>query len=269
MIRISILLTLALFSSSPLYSLDIKGMMKKKDKAPDIDVVTWTASVADSLPAEVDGIRVFRPGSNDNDGNPVVKGDVNTGNVNAADAFTAAYICVKDMFDPESKDAVEAVDYDNHAFTVFREIHEGEYQNSVTYRFMTNYAFADGKMSFSVYDINIEYKEKGILPRKVNLAKLKPATNDRHGELLEGFNITNSRVIDRIAKAVGESPAHNVTHWSDIKAGKVVKGMNEAEVRLIGGTPRSVTPWGDGQQWIYSNDFIVIFLNGIVTNVIQ
>ena len=68
--------------------------------------------------------------------------------------------------------------------------------------------------------------------------------------------------------AIKAKPA-DVTHWTDIKAGKIVKGMNETEVRLISGAPRSVSPLGESMQWMYTNDFIIIFTDGIVSNVIQ
>ena len=65
------------------------------------------------------------------------------------------------------------------------------------------------------------------------------------------------------------NPNLEVKHWPEIKKGIVVKGMNEAEVRLIGGSPRSINNTGERVQWMYSNDFIVIFTNGMVSAVIQ
>lgn len=269
MLRKTILLILAFCFVSASYAFNIKGLTKKKDKAPDIDVVTWVGQEADNLPMDVDGVVIFRPNIMNEDGRVAVGGSVALPSVNQLQAFISGYVCANDMLDSETEDAIDGVDFDKKRFSVYREIREGEYQKASVYRFITDYSFADGKMIFSTHDINIEYKEKGILTRKVNIEKLKPATNERHRELIEGFNLANSRIVDGISRAIRESKSLKVTHWTEIKAGKVVKGMNETEVRLIGGTPRSINPSGDRTQWMYSNDFIVIFTDGIVTNVIQ
>lgn len=269
MLRKTILLILVFCVASASYALNIKGLTKKKDKAPDIDVVTWVGQEADNLPKDVDGVAMFRPNTMDEDGRIAVDGSVALPSINQSQSFISAYVCANDMLNSDTEDAIDAVDFDKKKFSVYREIREGEYQNVSVYRFVTDYSFADGKMFFTTHDINIEYKEKGIITRKVAIEKFKPATNERHRELIEGFNLANSRIVDSISKAVRENKNLNVTHWAEIKAGKVVKGMNETEVRLIGGTPRSINPSGNSTQWMFSNDFIVIFTDGIVTNVIQ
>ena len=266
--KLSLMLAAVCLCSSA-FALDIKGLTKKKNKAPQIDVVTWLQQVKDSLPSEVEGVKIFRPNESDNEGKPIVAASLSVGKSDVSDAFVAAYICVKDMFDEESQDAFDDVDYDKHKFSVYREIRQGEYQKAATYRFITDYTFTGGRMSFTTHDINIEYKEKGILPRKVDLVKFKPATNERHRELMESFCLINSRIARDMVKAIRENKNVSITHWAEIKEGRVVKGMNETEVRLIGGSPRTISPLGDKTQWIYNNDFIVIFSDGIVTNAIQ
>lgn len=267
MLRKSILLLLVSCMASVCWGLDIKGLTRKKDKTPDIDIVTWLGQEVSGLPNDVDGVKIFRPNTIGDDGRISVDGNVALPAKKQSQGFIAAYIYASDNLG--DADRIDAVDYDGKSFSVYREIREGEYKDAAVYRFVTDYVFSDGKMSFSTYDINIEYKEKGILPRKISIDKFKPATNERHRELSEGFSLANSILIDDMAEAALEAKPVDVTHWTDIKAGKIVKGMNETEVRLISGAPRSVSPLGESTQWMYTNDFIIIFTDGIVSNVIQ
>lgn len=241
---------------------------KKKGKAPEVDLATWAQEEAARLPEEVDGVKIFRPNSMDKDNKARVTGFVDLPGVSRDQAFIAAYIFANESLDPET-DEVETVDFENKRFVIYREVADGEGKNAMVYRYTTAYQFTDNMMTFASYDINIEYKEKGIIPRKLNIEKFKPAANERHKEIVESFALSNSRDIDGMARYARENTKLKVTHWADIKAGKVVKGMNEAEVRLIGGSPRSINPSGNRTQWMFSNDFIVIFTDGIVTNVIQ
>ncbi len=267
MLRKSILLLLVSCMASVCWGLHIKGLNRKKDKTPDIDIVVWLRHEVSCLPNDVDGVKVFRPNTIGDDGRISVDGSVELPAKKQSQGFIAAYIYACDNLG--NADRIEAVDYDAKCFSVYREIREGEYKDAVMYRFVTDYVFSDGKMSFSTYDINVEYREKGILPRKINIEKFKPATNERHGELSEGLSLANSILIDDMAGAAIKAQPADVTHWTDIKAGKIVKGMNETEVRLISGAPRSVSPLGESMQWMYTNDFIIIFTDGIVSNVIQ
>lgn len=251
-----------------LFALAAMPSEAKKPTEPEIDLVTWARQQSEQMPAEIDGIRIFRPNDKDADGKIRVTGFMDLPGVDTSHGFTAAYVAVADRLNPET-DEVQTVDYDNRRFVVYREIVDGDGKDAAIYRFTTACQFTDGMMTFSSYDINIEYKEKGLIPRKLNIEKMKPATNERHKQLVEGFSTANSRSLDEVVKYIVGNKDIAVTHWDEIKQGKVVKGMNEAEVKLIGGAPRSVNRSGDRTQWMYSNDFIVIFSGGIVTNVIQ
>lgn len=242
--------------------------LKKKSTEPQADLATWAQEEAGKLPEEVNGVRIFRPNSMDSDGRARVTGFIDLPGVSQTQGFIAAYIYANEILDKET-DEIQAVDFDNKRFVVYREVSDGEGKSAAVYRYSTAYQFTDDMMTFSSYDINIEYKEKGILPRKIAAEKLKPVTNERHKELVESFSLANSKIVSDILNYTVAHKYLKVTHWPEIKAGKVVKGMNEAEVKLIGGEPRSVNPSGNRTQWMYSNDFIVIFTDSLVTNVIQ
>lgn len=255
-------LTLVLFLAVTLQ------LAAKNEKQPEVDLATWAAQEAAKLPDEIDGIKIFRVNDIDADGEARVTGFVDIPGLDTTQGFVAALIYVADNIDREFDD-ISVVDFENKRFVVSRQLHDGEKKNATVYRYNTAYQFTDGLMTFSSYDINIEFKEKGIIPRKLNIDKFKPATNERHKEIVEGFSLANSRIIDGIVKFAVANPDIIITHWDEIKDGTVVKGMNEAEVKLVGGKPRSVNQSGKRLQWMYSNDFIVIFTDGIVTNVIQ
>lgn len=244
------------------------GAVAKKDKQPDVDVATWAKEQSMTLPAVVDGVKMFRPNNIDADEKIRITGFVDMPAINKVEAFTAAVITIANDLDKEFE-TIDNLDFDNARFIVSRSIVDGEGRSSATYNFKSAYQFDDEIMSFSIYDINIEYKEKGLIPRKLPIEKLKPAKNQRHKELIEGMSFSSSQVIDKIQKYAKENPHILITHWKEIKDHKVVKGMTQDEVTLIGGKPRSVSQSGEREQWVFSNDFIVIFNNGVVSNVIQ
>lgn len=240
----------------------------KKEKQPEINLADWAIQEASKLPEEIGGVKIFRVNDTDADGKARVTGFVDIPGLDTTQGFVAALINVSDNID-RGVDEISIVDFENKRFVVSRQIPDGEGKNATVYRYDTAFQFTDGIMTFCSYDINIEFKEKGIIPRKLDIEKFKPATNERHKEIVEGFFLTNSRIIDGIVKYAIANHDIKISHWDDIKDGTVVKGMNEAEVKLIGGKPRSVNQSGNRLQWMYSNDFIVIFTDGIVTNVIQ
>lgn len=244
------------------------GLAKKKEKEPDIDLVTWAEQEKNRLPAEIDGVKIFRPNEMDKDGVIRITGIADMPGISATQGFIAAFISINDIIDRNS-DVIEAVDYEKKRFVVSFETHNGTGNNATVYRYVAAFQFADNLMTFVIYDINIEYKEKGILPRKLDIEKLKPAKNKRHAELTEAFSQHISKIINNAMNYAINNPNLEVKHWPEIKKGIVVKGMNEAEVRLIGGSPRSINNTGERVQWMYSNDFIVIFTNGMVSAVIQ
>lgn len=260
--KIRRVLTIALFLAATL------PLAAKKEKRPEIDLATWATQEASKLPEEIDGVKIFRANDMDSDGKARVTGFVDLPGLDTTQGFVAALIYVADNIDREL-DEITIIDFDNKRFVVSRQLPDGEGKDATVYSYNSAYQFTDGLMTFSSYDINIEFKEKGIIPRKLDIEKFKPATNERHKEIVEGFSLANSRIIDGIVKYAVANPDIRISHWDEIKDGTVVKGMNENEVKLIGGSPRSVNKSGKRLQWMYSNDFIVIFTDGIVTNVIQ
>lgn len=228
------------------------------------DLIEWSTK----LPDEVDGVKIFRVNGNDSNGSATVVGFIDLPGIDKKKAFVGALMGINEAINPET-DEIDAIDFDNMRFSVFRQIPDGSGKNALIYRYVTAYQFTDEMMTFSSFDINIEFKERGIIPRKLDIEKFKPSSNNRHKDIVESFHIANSKAINDIVNYINGNNDTEVTHWSDIKAGVVKKGMNATEVIMIGGKPSIVSPSGKRVQWIYSNDFIVIFTDGVVTNVIQ
>lgn len=246
----------------------VTAVGKDDKKKNDVDLVAWANEQASKLPDEVDGVKIYRVNGFDNDGKARVTGFVDMPGLSKEKAFEAAIISIVDNMDTELE-AIETIDFASKKFVVSKAIEDGEGKNAATYTFSTAFSFDDGLMSFATYDITIGFKEKGLIPRKMAIEKMNPSGKERHKELAEGFALASSRMIDDIVKNASKNSALPITHWDDIKAGTVVKGMNEAEVKLIGGQPRSVTKSGSRVQWMFNNDFIVIFNDGLVSNVMQ
>ena len=57
--------------------------------------------------------------------------------------------------------------------------------------------------------------------------------------------------------------------WKEIKAGDVVKGMNESEVKLVFGRPYNERKTGKRIKWMYEDNSVVVFTDGIVSTVIH
>lgn len=241
----------------------------KKDTAKDdspANLAEWVQQQKDVLPATVDGVTVYRP-TIDN-GNAVISGLIDIPDIDKERVFVAMMVYAADNLDLETE-KIDNVDYSKKRFVVARNVSEGEGKDAATYTYNNAFQAFDGIMSFLAYEISIGYREKGIIPRTLAFEKLKPEKNTRHKELIENFSILNSKYLDGMARFVKNADNISVSHWDEINARKIVKGMNATEVKLIAGRPRNITESGSREKWMYNNDFVVVFTDGIVSNVVQ
>ena len=268
--RYSRIIVLAMASA-----LAVSSVYAKKDNEGNADgtsgsassLSVWAKEQASALPSEIDGVVMMRPVANE-DGRVEVSEFIDVPGISQTQVFIAAVVYAAENLDRET-DAIETIDFDSRRFVVSRHVKSGEGKDAATYRYTTAFQAADDILSFVSYGIEIDYKDKGILPRHMAIEKMKPATNKRHAELIEDFSFNNSKYLKDMAAYVSDNPSLKVTHWKDIKDGTVVKGMNETEVKLVVGAPVSVRKMGKRSKWMFSNDFVVIFTGGVVTTVIQ
>ena len=72
-----------------------------------------------------------------------------------------------------------------------------------------------------------------------------------------------------MADFIKTSSIPQISHWKEIKAGDVVKGMNESEVKLVFGRPYNERKTGKRIKWMYEDNSVVVFTDGIVSTVIH
>lgn len=242
------------------------GMTAKDDKATD-NLSQWAESELAKYPETVDGIKVFYP-SLDENGKLSVSDIIDIPDKAQIDIFTNALVYIYDNYNPESE-AIESIDYDSNRFIIARKLKQGSSGKTTSYEYISAFQIADGILSFISYDITCEYREKGILPRKLDIEKLKPQENPRHKELVEEFSFLNSKILKEMSDFICTSDNEKVTHWDEIKNNQAVKGMNKTEVKLALGRPYSERDMGKRTKWMYDNNSVIIFTNGIVTTVID
>lgn len=258
MIRIFLYIVVAVILACPVSA--------KEQVNATLDLGEWAREQAAALPESIDGVKIFRPIVDD--GKAVVSDLIDLPATSAECLFTAALAFIADNIEPET-DVIDAIDYESYRFALTRMQTQGTGKNTASYKYTLAVQAADDIMSFSEFDIKVEYKEKGILPRTIGLEKCKPAENTRHRELVEGFSFVSSKFLKDMCDFISANKDLKVTHWNEIKSNQVVKGMNEVEVKLAAGRPANVRSTGNRTKWMYSNDFVVIFTEGIVSTVIE
>lgn len=223
------------------------------------DLPQWAVS----MPELVDGVTIFAPG---NDGGKMIVSDlVDFEGKPQANIFANILYTVQQNFDSETEE-IEKTDYKTARISLRRS--QADADNAATYNYTIALQITDNIMSFHVFDISVSFKEKGILPRTLAIEKFKPAENQRHKELVQGCVIGISKYIAGLAAAVNAGAAEEVTHWDEIAAAKVVKGMNPTEVLIIKGRPASERKSGSRLKWMFGNENVVIFTDGLVTSVL-
>ena len=161
----------------------------------------------------------------------------------------------------------DKTDFEGMRFCLNRSVEDVD--NVATYNYTIAVQTSDALMTFLVTDISIGYREKGLIPRTLAIEKMKPYKDKRHKALIEQCAVSISKYVNRLAEAVKSNGTPTIKHWADIKAGKVTKGMNKTEVMLVYGKPTSNRESGQRTKWMYGNDNVIIFTDGLVTNIIQ
>lgn len=245
----------------------VMAMTAKDDASADNTLSQWAESEMAKYPETVDGVKVFYPSMND-DGKLSVSDLIDIEGRKKTQIFTNALVYIYDNLNAETE-VIESIDYDSQRFIISRKLKQGSGKNTTSYEYISAFQVADGLLTFVSYDIKVEYREKGILPRKLNIEKLKPQENPRHKELVEEFSFLNSKILKEMAEYITATKPGTVTHWDDIKAGNAVKGMNMTEVKLALGRPYSERQMGKRTKWMYDNNSVIIFTDDTVTTVID
>ncbi len=217
------------------------------------------------MPASIDGVTIYRP-VEDNNGKLQISDLIDLPRTSRETIFVNSMLEILGNLDPEIEE-IEKIDYENMRFCVVRSAPDEEHL--ATYNYTIAVQTTKDMLTFLVTDISIGYKEKGLIPRTLAIEKMKPFKNARHKELIEQCAVSISNYVNRLLTAVTSQAAPSITHWKDIIAGQVVKGMNQSEVMLLKGKPTSNRANGSRTKWMYGNEYVVIFTDGAVTNIIK
>ena len=237
-----------------------------KDEKQD-ELNQWAKSELAKYPEVVEGVNVMYPTMSD-DAKLSISDIIDIEGKSKDEIFTGALVFIHNNMIPEME-ALESIDYDSRRFILARKTEQGSGKTTSSYEYIMAFQVADNMLSFVIYDIKAGYREKGILPRKLDLEKLKPQTTERHKELVTEFSYLTSKYLLDMADFIKTSSIHQISHWKEIKAGDVVKGMNESEVKLVFGRPYNERKTGKRIKWMYEDNSVVVFTDGIVSTVIH
>lgn len=248
-----------------LFSALIGTAWAKDDKTEDLN--QWAKSELAKYPETVNGVTVIYPTMSD-DGKLSVSDIIDIEGKSQKEIFAGALVFIKNNINPEFE-LIESVDYDSYRFILARKTEQGSGKTASSYEYIMAFQVADGILSFVTYDIKAGWREKGLLPRKMDLEKLKPQTNERHKELVTEFSYLSTKYLLDMAEFIKSAKIPLITHWKELKSETVVKGMNETEVKIVFGRPYNERKTGSRVKWMYEDNSVVIFTDGIVSTVIN
>lgn len=249
----------------------------KKDDVGQIDYASWVAS--EKLPETVDGIRQFYPVSvavNTDDTSAeadtvaVISGHIQLKGLDKKQVFMAAMVYASDNFNTdEDKEGFEAIDYEGMTFSAVLRTTQGTNANETTYTRSLKLTAVDGGFDFVITEIDCRYREKGLIPRTLRLEKLHPDRNSRHNEVVREMVNVNSAYLSQMADYVSTRKDITSPNYKLLKKGRVTEGMNGDEVTIILGPPLNKRTSGERERWIYSNNHVIIFTDGVVTKILE
>lgn len=226
----------------------------------------WSKELSQNGPEFINGVKIYRPTIND--GQLSVSDFFETQEKDDETVLTKSLLfCINNL--DRTNEYIETIEPDKKRFLIDRYITDGDGKNEMKFSYKIAFQVTDGIISFVASNITAEFKEKGFLPRKVKIEKLKPAEKEDHKKIIENFTYQNSLFLQNLSEFVNKQNVQNVSHWQEIANGDVVEGMNETEVMIAAGRPISVREQSTKTLWMYSNDFVVVFTDKIVSSVVR
>lgn len=170
--------------------------------------------------------------------------------------------------DEDDESAAIEVDYDKKQFML--ELVQTPRNGESRYRYVFSAKVADNIITFLASNITCEAETSVIkIVKRQAFEKLQPEKKPKHKEHLTEFANLHDALIDKVLEAITANPAPTITHWAEIKAKDVVKGMSKPECLLAFGKPASVQKQGNKEEWMYDSYTYVFFEDGIVTSLIK
>ena len=243
-----------------------KLKLSKEDRPP-VDYTAW-ADTAD-IPSEADGMKICYPATDAETGHATVAAEFPVSGMTPQQIFMAAMVYAAANFNPENEEGFLEYDYDGNRFAILLKSTQGTNNKETTYRRRLDIAASEEVLRIVASDITARYREKGIIPRTVELESLHPEANNRHKELLSEFSAINTAYLHAMAGYVASRTDIKAGDFSPLKAGRVMTGMTEDEVIIILGAPLETRRSADKHRWIYSDQTVVIFTDGKVTKFLE
>lgn len=188
--------------------------------------------------------------------------------------FARALSVARDYINGEN-DNIDKADFDSRSIVFVKTLDNGKGggkiidKDNAVFRFTaTLKPNSDGEMLFSIDDMWVTYKDKGIFQKTVPLSSLKD-DNQKHKDLKKEFLNLLTAFMEEYIDTMNAVDYQPVTHWNELASGKVVKGMNEFEVKLLKGNPRNISANGSRHKWMYSNSNVIVITDGKVTSIVE
>ena len=163
---------------------------------------------------------------------------------------------------------IAALDYDKQHIEINCEVSAGTGKQNTNYASTLKIDVYAGIVKFRIEDI--VYSQQVLVAYKnVPFEKLQPEKKAAHKTIIADFESTQETLMSSLFEYIGQNKLQKITHWKEIKAGKVVVGMNETEARLAVGNPQRVIEENQEIQWMMNTFFYIFFKNGIVSSVLK
>lgn len=160
------------------------------------------------------------------------------------------------------------VDYDKHKF-VTNAVFTNPKTSSV-YKCVFSVLVSDNIITTMMSSISYESEVAVVkLAKHLAFEKLRIDKKPQHKQYLTEFASLTENYIDELVAYITSNTPPTVTHYQEIKNGRVVKGMTEAECLMSVGNPVTVYNEGEKYHWIYDSYTHIFIKDGIVVSVIN
>lgn len=168
------------------------------------------------------------------------------------------------------KEHIAVIDFDKKEFSEIMVTPSQFYpENSTYYKYANTYKTTGNKLSFAATEMHVCYNNIMGDLKETPFENLAPLKKAKHKNYVNELAANNSIHLNNLTDFIQNNKPETIKHWSEIKAGKIVKGMNTTECLLSVGKPMHIRKNGNQTKWMVNNDFVVIFENGSVINAIR
>lgn len=238
---------------------------QKEAKAP-VNYTEWVAG-QDFPSVNDDDVKLFYPSTLE-DGKAVIKGEEKVKGLSREKVFLASWLYFMENYDAEQGEMILKANPEKYSFSALMLRVSGTSTKEAMFAQQIDVKAIEGGFTFEVSDARIKYKEKGLIPRTLELEALHPESNSRHTELVVTMVEEIGKYFDDMARFDAMQTNISAPKMAEVLRGKVTEGMNQYEVKLVLGEPWETRKSGEKTRWIYPDEITVIFEDGKVTRVV-